>query len=285
MFFAAFLASAPKAQLNTAEAENLQRRYVDGAVSHYTMTGDNDGWRYSIQAADTVRRDTAGRFYEELAWSELSSNTQPTLNAASQALRQTVSLDDPAHYMKVPNLAGVQPLLIGPITDTLTFYSDLLLAMHANLSRVGQTAYVPRTTANSWADDQHVLVGEDVVDVSLRVEAVDPASHTETILIQHVPPAALHIQVPAPWMQSAASTPPYNFVQVTKTDAGFATELGKEHFDVRLVLDTQDGHLVSATMHNPVSMVAQQCTDRDLKQCGPESQKSTLREVTWKEVR
>lgn len=108
---------------------------------------------------------------------------QQTLTPASLALRQTVSLDD-ASYMRIPNLANVQTLLVGPITDTLTFYSDLLLATKAKLMQPGQTAYVSRTSPNSWADGQRVLLGQDVVDFALSVESVNPAENTETLLIQ-----------------------------------------------------------------------------------------------------
>jgi hypothetical protein len=38
----------------------LQRRYVDGSISHYVVTGDNDGWQYTIHATDVVKRDASG---------------------------------------------------------------------------------------------------------------------------------------------------------------------------------------------------------------------------------
>lgn len=278
------VAFTSKAQ-EIAKAEGtLQRRYTDKAVLHYVMTGDNDGWKYTIRAADIVRRDTNGRYYEEISWSDLVSNAQQALSPASLALRQTVSLDDPTSYMKVPNLANVQPLLIGPITDTLTLYSDLLMAMQAKLVQSGQTAYVSRTTPNSWADGQRVLLGQDVVDFSLKVEAVNPTEHTETILIQHVPPSALHVQLPAKWMRGPTSAKPNNFVQVSRQEDGFIAETGKETFDVRLVVDTRDGHMLSATMHNPVLLMTRKCTDSELEQCGAEESKTTLREITWKQM-
>src|SRR6185503_4045428 len=133
------LAPTVFAQQVANDASRLQRRYAEGTVSHYVMTGNNDGWQYTIHATDVVKRDAKGRYYEEMGWSDLSSNAKQTLTPASLALRQTVSLDDSATYMKVPNLAAVQPLLIGPITDTLTFYSDLLLASQAKLAEVEQT--------------------------------------------------------------------------------------------------------------------------------------------------
>jgi hypothetical protein len=248
------------------------------------MTGDNDGRQYTIEAMDVVKRDPEGRYYEEIRWSDLTSSAEQSLTTASLALRQTVSLEAPAAYMKVPNLASVQPILIGPITDTLTFYSDLLLAMKANLVRPGQTAYVPRVTANSWADGQRVLIGQDVVDFSLKVETVNPAEHTETLLIQHLPPPALHVQLPAKWMEEPTSAKPNNFVQVSKQDDGFIAETGKETFDVQLVVDTSDGRILAATMHNPVVLRVRTCSDRELTKCEPETSKTILREITWKLV-
>jgi hypothetical protein len=247
------------------------------------MTGDNDGWKYSIRATDTVKRDSNGHFYEEIAWSDLASG-QETLTPASLAMRQTVSIDDPASYMKAPNLANVQPLLIGPITDALTFSSDLLMAIKAKLTRPGQTAYVSRNTPNSWADGEHVLLGQDVVDFSLKLESLNPAEHTETLFIQHLPPPELHVQQPAPWMQDEKQAPPNNFVQVSRANGGFSAETGKETFDVRLVVDARDGRILSATMHNPVVLTVRACTDRELKQCRPEAPKTILRDITFKLV-
>jgi hypothetical protein len=287
LIFTVVLAVVPSTsagQQAATEAGSLERRYTSGAVSHYLMTGNNDGWEYRIEATDVVKRDLSGRYYEEIAWSDLTSNAHQTLTPASLALRQTVSLDDPSSYMRVPNLATVQPLLIGPITDTLTIYSDLLLAMQSKLVQPGQTAYVSRTTPNSWADGQRIILGQDVVDFSLKVETVNPAEHSETLLIQHVPPPVLHAQLPAKWMQEPTSAGPNNFVQVSKQDDGFTAEAGKETFDVRLVVDTHDGHIRSAAMHNPVALTTRTCTDRELTQCGPEASKTTLRKITWELV-
>ena len=260
----------------------LQRRYADGAISHYVMTGNNDGWEYTIHATDVVKRDANGRYYEEIRWSNLTSNAHQALTPASLALDQTVSLDDPVSYMKVPDLAAVQPLLIGPITDTLTFYSDLLLAIRAKLAQPGQSAYIARTMPNSWADGQHVLLGQDVVDFSLKVESVNSPEHTETLVIQHVPPAALHVQLPAKWMQGPLSAEPPNFVQVSRQGDGFTAEIGRETFKVQLVVDTRDGRILSAAMHNPVALETRECSDQELTHCEPAHAKTTLREITWK---
>ncbi len=268
------------AQQATPQASSLRRHYIEGAVSHYIMTGNNDGWQYAIHATDRVMRDARGRYYEEIAWSDLDSNAHQALTPASTQLRQTVSLDDPASYMKMPDLASVQPLLVGPITDTLTIYADLLLALQANLTQPGQSTYISRATPNSWADGQRVLVGQDAVDFSIKIEATDPGEHTETLLVKHVPPPALHVLLPAKWMQGQSAPP--NFVQVSREGEGFNAETGKETFDVRLVVDSRDGHIISAALHNPVALKTRACKDRELTQCGPETSKATLREITWK---
>jgi hypothetical protein len=83
------------AQQAATGAGTIHRQYTDGLVSRYLMTGNNDGWHYTIQATDVVKRDANGRYYEEIAWSDLTSNAQQALTTASLALRQTVSLDDP----------------------------------------------------------------------------------------------------------------------------------------------------------------------------------------------
>jgi hypothetical protein len=49
-----------------------------------------------------------------------------------------------------------------------------LLAMQSKLVQPGQTAYVSRTTPNSWADGQRVLLRQDVVDFSLKGETLNP---------------------------------------------------------------------------------------------------------------
>ena len=276
--------SAVIAQKTSNDLGGLQRRYTEGAVSHYVMTGNNDGREYTIRATDTVKRGPDGRFYEEIGWSDYVSNTPQALEPASLALRQTVSLDDPVSYMKVPNLAGIQPALIGPITDTLTFYSDLLLAIKSKLTNKGQKAYVSRSAPNSWADGQRILLGQDVVDFSLTVLSVSPTDHIETLLVRHLPPPALHIQQPAKWMEDGHPATPNNFVQVSKEQDGFVAETGRETFDVQLMIDSRDGRILSATMHNPVLLRTRTCKDRELTQSGSETPRSILREITFRLV-
>ena len=144
----------------------------------------------------------------------------------------------------------------------------------------GQTAYVSRTTPNSWADGQRVLLGQDVVDFSLSVESVNSAQHTEILLIQHVPPPLLHVEQPAKWMQESESAKPNNFVQISKEGDGFSAETAKKTFDVKLVVDTRDGSILSAAINNPVVLKTRTCMDRELMHCGSETPATTLRKIT-----
>jgi len=115
-------------------------------------------------------------------------------------------------------------------------------------------------------------------------QPVNPVEHTETLLIQHLPPPALHVQLRAKWMQESTSARPNNFVLISRHGDRFTAEMGTETFDVRLVVDTRDGHILSAAMHNPVALTTRTCTDRELTRCGPEASKTALREITWKLV-
>jgi hypothetical protein len=277
----ALAASAVMAQETQDDLGGLQRRYREGDVSHYVMDGKNDGREYTIRATDTVKRDPNGRFYEEIGWSDYVSNTPQASTPASLAPLQTVSLDDPVSYMKVPNLAGIQPIFIGPITDTLTFYSDLLLAIKAKLAYEGKKDYVSRSTPNSWADGERILLGQDVVDFALTVVSVNPTDHTETLLIRHLPPPVLHIQQPVKWMENQQPSTPNNFVQVSKEQDGFVAETGRETFDVQLKIDTRDGRIISASMHNPVVLRTRTCKNRELTRCGSERPRTILRDITF----
>src|SRR6266849_4438145 len=98
----------------SAQTSPLARHYTEGEKLTYHMKGDNDGWTYEVQASGVVKKDAAGHFVEEYAWSDFKSNAPMSLSPASLTLRQVLSLD-PAAPPSIPNLSQVQPFLIGPI--------------------------------------------------------------------------------------------------------------------------------------------------------------------------
>ena len=263
-------------------ATPLHRTYTEGAVLLYEMNASNDGWRYTIHATDLIKRDVRGRFYEAIGWSNLTSNRPQALSPVSLAFRQILSLDDPATYMSVPDLSKLQPSLVGPVTDTLTFYSDLLLATKERLMQPGQRAYVKQITPNSWADGQHIAIGQDIVDFDLRMAATSSKEHSQDLVVRHVPPIRTYIEFPAKWMETPVANLPNNFVQVQHEGDTFVADVGQETFEVRLTVDTLDGKITSAKMHNRVLFTRRECVDRELQHCGPPARKTTVREVSLK---
>ena len=257
----------------------LSRRYVEGDRLRYLMKAQNDGSAYEVRITATTRKTSDGRFIEEFAWSDLVANGEPrALAATSQAFRLAVTLEGGVPF-EMPDLSKA-PGLIGPVTDLLTFYSDLFLAMHqGGLRQAGDHFYFPSPITASWADGTVVVLGEDHVDFDITLTAVDTVSNTATLVIKHVPPAVPKIRLPADWMRGPVADTPNNFVQVRKTAAGFAASVGKETFDVTLTIDISDGKILSAKLTNPVTRVTRTCSDAALTQCGDAQATPTLRRI------
>ena len=276
-----FVAQTP-AQLTAQETSvTFRRTYQDGERVAYHMKATNKG-RYQTTAyqADVncvVKKDEGGAFFEECAWSNLVVNgNSVALSSVAQDFRQRLSLD-PAVNPSVPDLSKVIPL-IGPIMDSLTFYSDLWLANKLNqLHSVGDHFYFPHGTPNSWADGNYVLLGQDAIDFDFTL-ADATADGIATIVVRHVPPASPQIKLSAEWMKVPASDGPNNWVEVEKSGDKFSAEVGKETFDVRLKV-TKNGKVLSATMENPVEVLARDCTDAELRQCGDSVRYQIKRQV------
>jgi hypothetical protein len=207
-----------------------------------------------------------------------------TLSPASLAFRQQLSLDGSGKHIAIPDLSRVQPFLIGPITDTLTFYSDLLIAKQQKLSKVGQHAYFTHGTPNSWADGQHVILGQDSIDFDLTLAAANNDDHTATLLIRHVPPKNPQVHLLTSWMKAPVSDAPNNWVQVEHSDSKYIVEVGKETFDARIMVDTRDGKILSVDLDNPIVAISRECSDAALSQCGTPTPQEIHRKVSLKLV-
>ncbi len=250
----------------------LQRQYVEGQPLVYRMTGSNEAWHYSVRAEGRVKRDANGKFFEEYAWTSMEANGQPALLRADTAqFRQRLTLD-PDQMPSLPDLTKVDPRLIGPITDLMTFYIDFWLAgKTGQLKKAGDHFYFPNPMPGaSWADGRHVVLGESAVDFDMTLKSVDTAAGTAVLEVKHVPPGQLKVKLPAEWMRTPVGEKPNNWVGVTKEQDGtYTAAVGEETFTVDLTIGTADGKILRASMDNPVKTFERSCKDAALTNCTP----------------
>ncbi len=268
------------AQDSSPPARLLSRRYRNGERLSYLMKGRNNDWTYQVRLTAVVKRRADGQFVEEYAWSDFTSNGAPQpLTPASREFRQTVTLAGGSPFT-FPDLSKVQPALIGPVTDLLTFYADLFLAIHAGqLREPGDRFFVANPTVASWADGTRVLIGEDSIDFDIHLTGIDKSRGVATLLVKHVPPKAPKIRIPAEWMREPVAGVPNNWVQVRKEAGAYIGRVGKETFDVELTIRLRSGEILSATMDNLVEAVARECTDAALSDCGEPRTDRTVRRI------
>ncbi|HZT55078.1 MAG TPA: hypothetical protein VFA35_02560, partial [Burkholderiaceae bacterium] len=220
---AASTETGPRGTTPPDPGQPLARRYHGEQQFAYAMRAVNEDrhqtLRYSAVAAVHVRPD-AGACVEEVDWGQLVVNGRAhPLPASGPAVHQELSLA-PDYRWSMPGIAHLDPALIGPVLDLMTFYVDLWLAMKTGkLARVGDRFVVPRSAPNSWADGRRVLLGEDAIDFDVALAAVDAAARTATVIVQHVPPAQPAIRLPAAWMHAPVADTPNNWVEVERLAA------------------------------------------------------------------
>jgi hypothetical protein len=266
-----------------APAHNpLQRQYHEGETLIYRMNGVNEAWHYSIEADGVVKKDAGGAYHEEYRWSNMTSGGQPTaLSAETPAYRQRITLD-PNQNPSAPDLSKVDPKLIGPVTDFMTFYVDLWLSNKIGaLTKAGDHFYFRNPMpASSWADGTYVLIGESAIDFDMTLKAVDATTGTAVLVVKHVPPEKSAVKLPAAWMQTPVGDAPNNWVGVTKEQNGsYTAAVGEETFVVEIKLSTADGKILSATMDNPVKTIERICEDEALTKCGDAKPHDILRKI------
>jgi hypothetical protein len=272
--------TTPSAIPATTNLSPLARHYTEGEKLTYHMKGDNEGWTYEVQANGIVKKDASGHLVEEYGWSDFKSNAPMSLSATSLNFRQTLSLD-PAIPPSIPNLSQVQPFLIGPITDLLTFYSDLWLAIQqSDLKRPGDHAYVKVGIPASWADGSYVTLGQDSIDFDLTLKELNTSTQIATLLVRHVPPAQPKVKLPVEWMQAPVADTANNWVQISKNQAGkYDAGVGKETFEVDIKVSLKDGKILSATLDNLVQTRRRECSDAALLDCGASTDHTIRRQI------
>jgi len=257
----------------------LFRRYREGETLTYHMKGTNEDWHYEIQADGIVKKATTGHYFEEFRWSHLvSDGREISLSPDSADFRQELSLD---RALTAPNLARVDPRLVGPITDLLTFYVDLWVATKTGrLVRDGDHLYFKGDRTGSWADGNYILTGEDSVDFDMTLEDISHSSNTATLLVRHVPPEEPKVRLVANWMRKPVSDTPNNWVQVRKMASGkFLAAVGKETFDVQMKVSLTDGKILSGTLDNPLETIERECEDAGLTKCGDPHPQNIHRQI------
>src|SRR5215472_4348930 len=77
------------AQAASATANLLRRQYREGEKLAYHMKALNEAWHYEIDADGVVKKDAAGRFFEEYQWTHMTSSGQPVslVPAAGRSIR------------------------------------------------------------------------------------------------------------------------------------------------------------------------------------------------------
>jgi hypothetical protein len=258
----------------------LSRRYRDGERLTYLMKGRNNDRTFEVRLTAVVKRGTDGQFLEEYAWSDLvwAGAAQP-LTPSSRDFRQAVTLTGGAPFA-FPDLSRVQPGLIGPVTDLLTFYADLFLAMHAGQLRdAGDRFSFATKMASSWADGTRVLIGEDDIDFDVHLTRVDRTRNQATLLVKHLPPKTPAVRIPAEWMRAPVADVPNNWIQVRREGAKYVASVGKETFDVELMITLSGGEILSATLDNVVEATARECANVELTDCGDPRPERTVRRI------
>ena len=152
----------------------------------------------------------------------------------------------------MPHLSKVDAMMIGPITDMLTFYADVIIAKsQGKLERAGDHFYFKHGTPNSWADGRYVTLGQDSIDFEVALTEVDRKDRSAVVVVRHIPPPQPEIKIPAEWMRPAVADTPNNWVEISQAGAGkLSAQIGKETFVATITLSLADGRIISATLYS-----------------------------------
>src|SRR5207237_1898494 len=136
-------------------------------------------------AKGTVIKTVDGHFVEQFRWSGLMFNGQAVpVRTDTSDFRQQLSLD-PMISPSLPDFSHLNPLLIGPCADLLTFYADLWLALkQGTLVRPGDRVYVKHGTPNSWADGKRILLGQDSIDFDIALTELNTQRGTAKLVVR-----------------------------------------------------------------------------------------------------
>jgi hypothetical protein len=270
----------------------LTRWYEQDERVAYRLTATNKDRAgtasYAATATGVVKRDDMGRFFEELAWSELVLNGTPIqIPPADQQFHPLLSLSSD-RKPAVPEVARIDPRLISPTLDLAAFFADAWLVMQQPALRFpgNRSVVFNHGDTTSWADGTRVILGEDSTDVEITLGDVNLNEGTATLTMVHVAPGQPKIRIPAEWMRARVADVPNNWVQVVRGGGRrFVASIGMETFDVEMKLGLASGKIISARMNNPVEVLERECADEALTMCGDGVRYQLLRQITLVDAR
>jgi hypothetical protein len=83
----------------------------------------------------------------------------------------------------------------------------------------------------------------------------------------------------AEWMRAPVADVPNNWIQVRREGAKYIASVGKETFDVELMISLSGGEILSATLDNVVEATARECANVELTDCGDPRPERTVRRI------
>jgi hypothetical protein len=181
-----------------------------------------------------------------------------------------------------PGKPAGDPLMIGMITDLVTFYIAVSPKVGAaNLHLPGDKASAPAPVYGDFADGTAFLVGRDKFRVDVEMTAlsgqlVEYATYMQPLAFE---PGELHREF---MQQPACPSAPNNIQYVRRQSESYLAAWGCESIAIKTKIDRQSGAIVEALMVNYLLQNVKTCQDAALTQCTDSPQIEENRTVDLK---
>lgn len=258
-------ASASPSPKPTGPAYTYVRHYVNGQVSRYSYTENQNGAKVTAVARlkSHIRHGIGA---EQVKWVALNADGQDLSAQARAFPPYDVSLDprDP-NGLTLPDTQTAGELQ-GPVDDLLTFYVGLSSRVGIDdLHQPGQSQVAPALLPGNFSSPT-APVGQDLVQLTTTLTSLSARQATFTSSYQ--PPPGGGLTLTQPFMSSpVCGSVPNNFELVQAEGAQYVALWGCESFTVTTVTDRASGRIASAQMTNPLQLDGVLCQDEALTEC------------------
>ena len=258
-----FIAPAIVALAGCASSPAVHIQYQAGSVDELELT-----LRYEAPHQDPFTQVTRSRHSVSSAAPLVESIVLTSMCRESKGERSdltptarafggwTVSRDPTAseHGLDLPDLRQIDSALHQPVTDLHTF---LVAVSHQvgvdQLREVGDSQGSGPPKHASWADGKATPLGEDCIQIVVRLAAVTATS--ATIVTSFEPPKTACLKA----LGADAEAPvdakwPNNFQLVQRTPDGINAMWGRERFSITSELRRGDGAILKADMDNDLAL-------------------------------